>query len=80
MFLEIHVGIGFKYQGLAKKKRGAMLLLGKRGDAIKRVGAEARKTLMDTFLCDVSLKIHVKAPPRQESVKAPQRQKSTHNA
>ena len=80
MFLEIHVAIGFKYQGLAKKKRGAMLLLGKRGDAIKRVGAEARKTLMDTFLCDVSLKIHVKAPPRQESVKAPQRQKSTHNA
>ena len=80
MFLEIHVAIGFKYHGLAKKKRGAMLLLGKRGDAIKRVGAEARKTLMDTFLCDVSLKIHVKAPPRQESVKAPQRQKSTHNA
>ena len=48
-------------------KRDAMFLLGKKGEAIKRVGADARKALMDTFLCDISLKLHINAPPRDET-------------
>ena len=69
MFLEIHVSIGVRSRARAKMKRDAMFLLGKRGEAIKRVSADARKALMDTFLCDVSLKLHVKAPPRDKLAK-----------
>merc|ERR1719285_491317 len=58
-YLEIHVSIGFTSKGRAKMKR----------DAIKRVGVDARKAIMDTFLCDVSLKLHVKAPPREKTEK-----------
>jgi len=67
LYLEIHVSIGFTAKGKAKMKRDAMFLLGKKGEAIKRVGADARKALMDTFLCDISLKLHVKAPPLAKS-------------
>ena len=67
MFLEIHVAVSFRGRAKAKMKREAMFLLGNRGETIKRVGAEARRTLMDTFLCDVSLKVHVRAPPLKKT-------------
>ena len=74
MFLEIHVSIGVRPRAKAKMKRDAMHLLGNRGDAIKRVSADTRKALMDTFLCDVSLKVHVKAPPKEKYTKPSENQ------
>jgi len=62
--VEIHVGIGLRQQSKAKMRRDAALLLGRKGDAIKKVGDQARKALMDSFLCDISLKIHVLIPKR----------------
>lgn len=66
-YLEIHISINFTSKAKAKRKRDAMFLLGRKGEAIKRVSADARKALMDTFLCDVSLKIFVNAPPREKA-------------